>query len=245
MLSYRGVSKSFNYIAALNGVTVDFEPGMVHALLGPNGAGKSTMFRMAIGLVKPDSGAVRVEGVDPSREPILARRIVGYVPEEMIIYESLTPSETFSFLGSLYHIDKEILVSRVERLSKSLGIWKFMDEIVGTLSYGIRRRLQIAYAMVHEPRVLVFDEPFSGLDLYSAMAVVRMLREKAEEGRTVVFSTHILQLAETTADMVTLIDKGKIVGRGTPRELYSKYSAKNLQELFLRLQSVGGECWAL
>ena len=238
MLSYEGVTKRYGDVQALRGVTVEFQPGRIHALLGPNGSGKSTLMKMAIGLVKPDSGSVRVDGIDPVEDPISARKVVGYAPEEIVIYESLTPAEYLSFLGYVYDIPKEELESRLRTLIKVFKMEDHMGKLGGELSHGNRRKLLIMSALIHDPRVLILDEPFSGLDPEIARVLKELMRKYAEERRVVVFSTHILELAEAVADEVTIMHLGEVVAKGPMEELRGK---KDLETYFLEVTGLTSE----
>ncbi len=238
MLSYEGVTKRYGNVQALKGVTVEFQPSRIHALLGPNGSGKSTLMKMAIGLVKPDSGRVRVDGIDPVEDPISARKIVGYAPEEIVIYESLTPAEYLSFLGYVYTIPKDELETRLKTLIKIFKMDEHMGKLGGELSHGNRRKLLIMSALIHDPKVLILDEPFSGLDPEVARVLKELMRKYAEEGRVVIFSTHILELAEAVADEVTIMHRGEVVAKGPMEELRGK---KDLETYFLEVTGLTSE----
>ncbi|ACB07538.1 ABC transporter ATP-binding protein [Candidatus Korarchaeum cryptofilum] len=237
MLSYRDVSKRYGDVIALKGVTLEFQPGKIHALLGPNGSGKSTLMKIALGLVKPDSGSVRVYDVDPVRDPIGARRLIGYVPEEVLIYESLTPSEWFSFVGSIYGMDRELLRERLDTLIRVFKMEEHMGKLGGELSLGNKRKVMLITALMKEPKVLILDEPFSGLDPEVARVLKEILRRKAEEG-VVIFSTHILELAEAVADDITILRYGEVVARGPISELRGK---KDLESYFMEVTGLSSE----
>jgi ABC-2 type transport system ATP-binding protein len=237
MLSYRDVSKRYGDVIALKGVTLEFQPGKIHALLGPNGSGKSTLMKIALGLVKPDSGSVRVYDVDPVRDPIGARRLIGYVPEEVLIYESLTPSEWFSFVGSIYGMDRELLRERLDTLIRVFKMEEHMGKLGGELSLGNKRKVMLITALMKEPKVLILDEPFSGLDPEVARVLKEILRRKAEEG-VVIFSTHVLELAEAVADYITILRYGEVVARGPISELKGK---KDLESYFMEVTGLSSE----
>jgi len=241
MLSYLDVTKSYGDVRALDGVTVEFRSGVINALLGPNGSGKSTLMKMAIGLVRPDSGQVRVDGIDPSSDPVAARRVVGYAPEEIVLYESLTPAELFSFVGAVHGISEDVLRRRVEALTRLFGLEEHMGKIVGELSHGNRRKVSIALALIHDPRVVVLDEPFSGLDPEAGKILKELLRKYASEGRTVLFSTHILELAEVVAERITILHRGSVVGFGSPEDLKERLAAADLETAFLKATGLSDE----
>ncbi len=241
MLSYLDVTKLYGEVKALDGVTVEFRSGVINALLGPNGSGKSTMMKMSVGLVRPDSGQVRVDGVDPSKDPVAARRIVGYSPEEIVLYESLTPAELFSFVGSIHGIPKETLKERVNTLIRLFRLEEYMGKLIGELSHGNRRKVSIALALLHDPRVVILDEPFSGLDPQAGKILKELLRKYANEGRTVLFSTHVLELAEAVADRITILHQGRVVGFGSPKDLKERLAAADLETAFLKATGLSEE----
>ncbi|HDM91981.1 MAG TPA: ABC transporter ATP-binding protein [Candidatus Korarchaeota archaeon] len=241
MLSYREVVKRYGDVVAVDKVSVDFEPGVIHALLGPNGSGKSTLMKMAIGVVRPDAGEIRVDGIDPARNPVSARKIVGYAPEEIVIYESLTPAETLSFLGSVYGLPRGELEERVNLLVRLLKLEDHMNKLAGELSHGNRRKLLLVSALLHDPKVLILDEPFSGLDPEAGRVLREIMRKYASEGKIVLFSTHILELAEAVADVVTIMHMGRVVARGSPEELREELRAADLESAFLTATGLSGE----
>ncbi len=241
MLKYEGVSKRFGEVLAVNGVSVTFDPGKVHALLGPNGSGKSTLMKMALGVVIPDSGRVSVDSIDPVKEPIKARRLIGYSPEEVILYESLTPSEHISLYGSIYGISRDNLVERSALLVKLFKLDDHMNKLVGELSHGNRRKLSLVLAFLHDPPVLILDEPFSGLDPEAGRVLKEFLKKFASEGKTVIFSTHILELAEAVADEVTIMHRGKVVLKGSKEELKSVKEEGGLEEVFMEVTGLSSE----
>lgn len=238
MLRYEGVTKRYGDVNALREVTVEFRPGRINALLGPNGSGKSTLMKLALGLVKPDTGSVRIDSIDPVRDPIAARRIVGYAPEEVLIYESLTPAEWFSFLGYVYRIPREVLRERLSSLIRAFKIEEHMGKLGGELSLGNKRKLMLIGALLHEPKVLILDEPFSGLDPEVARVLKEILRRRAEEGRTVIFSTHVLELAEAIADEITIMHAGEVVAKGPMGELKGK---SDLESYFMEVTGLSSE----
>ncbi|RZN60644.1 MAG: ABC transporter ATP-binding protein [Thermoproteota archaeon] len=241
MLSYVNVTKKYGEITALDNVTVEFKSGVVNALLGPNGSGKSTMMKIAIGLIKPDSGSVSVDGVDPSRDPVSARRIIGYSPEEIVLYESLTPAELFSFVGSIYRIPKDIVKERINQLIRLFKLEEHMGKLIGELSHGNRRKVSLVLSLLHEPRVLLLDEPFSGLDPQAGRILKELMRKHARDGRTVVFSTHILEIAEAVAENIVIMSNGRVVGSGSPDELKKRLSVSDMESAFLKATGLSEE----
>lgn len=238
MLKYENVVKSYGNVRALKGVSLELGPGKVHALLGPNGSGKSTLIKMAVGLVKPDSGKVRVFDIDPAEDPISARRIVGYMPEEPLIYESLTPAEWLSFLGYVHKIPADVLKERLNTLVKVFKMEDQMGKLGGELSLGNKRKLMLISALINDPKVIILDEPFSGLDPEIARVLKEMMKRKAEEGKIIIFSTHILEIAEAVADEMTIMHYGEVVAKGNISELKGK---RDLESYFMEVTGLSSE----
>ncbi len=231
MIRYEGVTKSYGGAEILHGVSFDVRDGEVFALLGPNGSGKSTLLKMSIALVKPDAGRVLLGDLDPAADPVEARRLVGYLPEEPLLYESLRADEYVRFILDVYGLDVDW--GRVGELARQLGLWEHGSKLVGELSHGNKRKLMLLTVMLRQPAYLVLDEVFSGLDPVSAVRVRAWMRSEADRGRPVLFSTHILPIAEALADRIAIIYGGRIVAEGTPQELKELYGARELEEVFL------------
>ncbi len=235
MLEYRNVVKRYGGVVAVDGISVKFDAGRINALLGPNGSGKSTMMKMALGVVRPDSGEVLVDGMNPISDALKVRRVVGYAPEEIILYESLTLTELFSFLREVYGIPREEAEQRIRFLAKLFKMEENMNKLIGELSHGNKRKILVASALFHNPKVLILDEPFSGLDPEVGRVLKEMMRKYANEGNTVIFSTHVLEIAEAVADEVTIVYKGKLVAKGSTDELRNKVRAADLESIFMKV----------
>jgi len=238
-IEYSNVWKYFGGNAVVKGVNLRVRYGEVKVLLGPNGSGKSTLFKMSVGLVKPDRGSVRVGDVDPVTDALSARRLVGYVPEDPLVYESLEITEFLSFLMSVYGV--EVSESRVSAVIKALGLEEHLGKLIGELSHGSRKKVMIASVMLRDPKVLVLDEVFSGLDVSSARVVKTWIREKASKGAAVLISTHVLPLAEVVADGISIIHEGRVVAEGTPQELKEVLGSSELEDVYLRLTGYSRE----
>jgi ABC-2 type transport system ATP-binding protein len=207
----------------------------IYGLLGPNGSGKTTLMRILAGILKPTKGKVLVEGIDVAKNPFRAKEIVGYVPEAPILYESLTPAELFDFVGKIRKIPRGELEERVNRLIKAFGIESCIDQFIGTLSHGNQRKVSIIAALMHEPGVLILDEAMNGLDVKTARIFRELLFEFKKEGKSVIFSTHVLPLVELICDRVGVIYRGKLIAEGSIDELREKAHEKNLEDVFLKL----------
>jgi ABC-2 type transport system ATP-binding protein len=232
----RGLRKSFGR-PAVDGIDLDIRAGEFYALLGPNGAGKTTTLRMLTGLLKPDAGRIRIFGVDALADPVGAKRIMAWLSEDPMIYDRLTPIEYLQFVAGLWGIDPDVGAARARQLVSWLGIEAQADERCEGFSRGTRQKVALAGALVHEPKLIVLDEPLTGLDAGSALLAKNVLRARVQEGATVIMTTHILEVAERMADRIGIINRGKLIAEGSLEELRLQ-AGKNgatLEETFLAL----------
>ena len=233
----RSVSKSFGQIQAVRDLDLEIDGGAVYGLLGPNGSGKSTVMRMIIGLLRPDSGSIRVCGVDAGRDPMAVKRLVGYVPEEPHMYEYLTGFEYLDFIGDVYGLERGAKLARIEELLAAFGLEGRENDMINGYSHGMKQKTAIIGAILHRPRLLVFDEPLSGLDPKSARIVKDLVHRLAGEGVTTVFSTHVMEIADAVCDRVCVLYGGEKVAEGAPGELreLAEMPDSTLEEVFLTL----------
>jgi ABC-2 type transport system ATP-binding protein len=217
-LEIRGLAKRFER-PAVDGLNLSVPAGEFYTLLGPNGAGKTTTLRMVTGLLKPDSGSIAVCGIDALADPIGARRTMAWVSDEPMIYEKLTPLEYLDFVAGLWSVDGNVAASRARGLLALLGLTAQADERCERLSKGMRQKVALAGALVHEPKLIILDEPFTGLDAGSSRIVKEMLRERVHAGCSVIMTTHILEVAERMADRIGVMSNGVLVAEGTLDEL--------------------------
>jgi ABC-2 type transport system ATP-binding protein len=235
-LEIRGLCKSFDRpaVAALD---LCVRQGEFYSLLGPNGAGKTTTLRMVAGLLPPDAGSIRVCGIDALRDPVEAKRIVAWVSDEPMIYDKLTPYEYLEFVAGLWSLDADLGEARARELMDWLGLAPHAHERCEGFSKGMRQKVALAGALVHGPRVIILDEPLTGLDAGSARQVKRVLRERVAAGGTVIMTTHILEVAERMADRVGIIAGGRLIAEGTLDELRAQAGQKlsSLEDTFLAL----------
>jgi ABC-2 type transport system ATP-binding protein len=231
------VTKSFDGKVAVNDLTLSVLPGEVHGLLGPNGSGKSTTMKMIMSIVKPDRGSISLLGIDVLREPIKAKRLVGYVPESPYLYDYLTASEYLDFVGTAYGIDLKTRRERVEELLEALQMSEHVNEVMSSFSQGMKQKIAITTALLHRPRALVLDEALNGLDPRSAKIVKDILQRLAGEGVSILFSTHVLEIAEAMCSRITIMNEGRIIAEGTVQELRSKAGmpGSTLEDTFLKL----------
>jgi len=235
-LDIRGLCKSFDR-PAVAGLHLSVRQGEFYSLLGPNGAGKTTTLRMVAGLLPPDAGTIRICGIDALRDPVEAKRIVAWVSDEPMIYDKLTPYEYLEFVAGLWTLDADIAETRARELMDWLGLAPHAHERCEGFSKGMRQKVALAGALVHGPRVIILDEPLTGLDAGSARQVKRVLRERVAAGGTVIMTTHILEVAERMADRVGIIAGGRLIAEGTLDELRAQAGQKlsSLEDAFLTL----------
>jgi ABC-2 type transport system ATP-binding protein len=236
-LLLESVSKSFGDNRAVNGLDLRVEPGTICGLLGPNGSGKSTTMKMIIGLARPDSGAIRVCGINVLDDPMGVKGIVGYVPETPRLYEFLTGAEYLDFVGDAYGLESGAKGERVSQFLKAFDLEGREDEMISGYSHGMKQKVAIVGALLHEPRLLLLDEPLAGLDPKSARIMKDLLRSLAGRGVATILSTHVLDIADAVCDRVCVMYKGEKVGDGTPSELRraSRMTESSLEEVFLKL----------
>jgi len=241
-LDIRGLCKSFDR-PAVAGLDLTVRAGEFYSLLGPNGAGKTTTLRMVAGLLPPDAGSIHVCGIDALRDPVAAKRIVAWVSDEPMIYDKLTPYEYLEFVAGLWSLDADIAETRARDLMDWLGLTPHAHERCEGFSKGMRQKVALAGALVHDPRLIILDEPLTGLDALSARHVKGLLGDRVRAGCTVIMTTHILEVAERMADRIGVIAAGRLVAEGTLTELRQQNGHKDtsLEDLFIALVAVEAE----
>jgi ABC-2 type transport system ATP-binding protein len=235
-LEVRGLTKRFDR-PAVDGLDLSVRAGEFYALLGPNGAGKTTTLRMVTGLLRPDAGSISVLGIDALADPVSAKQIMAWISDEPMIYDKLTPFEYLEFVAGLWGIDAAVAHASASDLLGWLGLTEHAHERCEGFSKGMRQKVALAGALVHDPRVIILDEPLTGLDAASARQVKTVLRERVAAGDTVIMTTHILEVAERMADRIGVIAGGRLIAHGTLEELRGKAgkSATTLEDTFLTL----------
>jgi len=231
-----GLKKSFGR-PAVDGLDLCVRPGEFYMLLGPNGAGKTTTLRMVSGLLKPDQGSISIFGIDAIAEPVAAKRIVGWLSDEPMIYEKLTPLEYLEFIAGLWGVEPAAAEERAKDLIRWLGLKDQAHERCEKFSRGMRQKVALAGALLHEPKLIILDEPLTGLDAVSARHVKGLLTERVRAGCTIIMTTHILEVAERMADRIGVIASGRLVAEGTLAELRQQngHSDTSLEDLFIAL----------
>ena len=237
-----GLTKRFGELVAVDHVTFTVSKGEVFGFLGPNGAGKTTTIRMLIGILRPDGGRAEVLGLDVEKNGLEVRNRIGVVPEASNVYPDLTVWQNLMFMAELYMVPKRVREERATNLLEKLGLERFRDVRAGRLSRGLRQRLLLCTALIHEPELLFLDEPTSGLDVQSAHEIRRMLKEmNREHGVTIFLTTHNLREAEEMCDRIGIINKGKLVTISTPTELKEKFAGLRCVEVVFEKDVSPGE----
>jgi ABC-2 type transport system ATP-binding protein len=229
--------KRYGEKMAVEDVSFDVNGGEIFGFLGPNGAGKTTTIKMIVGLLQPTSGTVTVSGYDVQKQPLQAKAASGYVPDAPNLYPKLTGHELLRFVGDLYGLERQQVERRIEELLRLFDLTGAADDTVDSYSHGMQQKTSLAAALMHDPKVLVLDEPTVGLDPKSARLIKDILRQMAERGAAVFLSTHILEIAERMCDRIGIINKGKLVAVGTMTELRSlgQEGQTSLEDIFLGL----------
>lgn len=236
LISTEKLVKRYGDKVAVNNVTFDVRGGEVFGFLGPNGAGKTTTIKMIVGLLRPTSGTVRVAGYDVQSQALQAKAASGYVPDTPNLYPKLSGRELLRFVGDLYEVDPQQVQRRSEEFLKLFELDQAGDDAIDSYSHGMQQKTALAAALIHDPRVLVLDEPTVGLDPRSARLIKDLLRQMAERGSAIFLSTHILEIAERMCDRIGIINKGELIAIGTMEELRAMGKGEaSLEDIFLGL----------
>ena len=226
-------------VTAVDGVSFTAHDGQITGLLGPNGAGKTTTMRMLYTLMTPDRGTVTVDGIDAARDPVAVRRALGVLPDARGVYKRLTARENIAYFGELHGLSSKQIAERTKALSDALDMGDILDRQTEGFSQGQRTKTAIARALVHDPRNVILDEPTNGLDVMTTRAMRGFLRQLREEGRCVIFSSHIMQEVAALCDRIVIIAKGTVVAAGTADELREQAGEDNLEDAFVKV--IGSE----
>lgn len=238
MIQLDNVSKRYGTKTAVESLTLEVQAGELFAFLGPNGAGKTTTIKMLCGLLFPTSGTVRVAGYDLQQDGDRARQLIAYVPDQPFLYEKLTGREFLRFISDMYGMEREHGRQRMEDVIATFGLASFVDDLTERYSHGMRQRTVFAAALLHEPKVLITDEPTVGLDPQSIRLLKDLLRQQADQGVTVFLSSHSLEIVEKLADRIGVMDRGRLIGCGTLDALRHLTSiAGSLEDVFLKMTS--------
>ncbi len=236
-LALSGVRKTFGAAVAVDRMDLVVQPGEFYALLGPNGAGKTTTLRMIAGLMKPDAGSIGIFGVDAIRDPVAAKQITAWLPDEPMLYDKLTPLEYLSFVAGLWSVDARVAERRAAELIDVLELGPHRHARCEGFSRGMKQKVALAGALIHDPRLIMLDEPLTGLDAAIARQVKDLLVDRVRAGATIILTTHILEVAERLADRIGIVARGRLVAEGTFAELRSRSgeASSTLEDVFLSL----------
>lgn len=233
MIDLRGVSKTYGgKVKALDNISLTIEAGHIYGFLGPNGAGKTTTIKLITGIIKPDGGTILVDGYDVQNEPLKSKKCIGFVPDDPNVFLRLKGVEYLSFMADIYEVGAE-RESIISELAKRFEMVKALGDRIESYSHGMKQKIIIMGALIHRPSVWILDEPMTGLDPKSAFELKSMMREHADQGKTVFFSTHVLDVAEKVCDRVAVISKGKIIFAGNTSDLRS--GDESLEQMFLEM----------
>ena len=235
MIQAEGLRKVYGQVASLEEFTLSVPRGEILALVGPNGAGKTTALRLLVGLLRPTAGRVAIGSLDVQREPLAVKRITAFLPDQPFLYEQLTVAETIGFIGGIYALSEERLQAAAEELLALFELRPVLGRRVGQLSYGMRSRVALLIALLHEPQVLIMDEPFFGLDPMSLRVIKGFLTERSRRGMTILLSTHQLGVVEDLAHRIAVIGRGRLLACGSLEELRRTHGDGRLEELFFHI----------
>ncbi len=241
MIEIHGLRKRYDSREVLQGIELQVRAGEILGYIGPNGSGKSTTIRILIGLLQQYEGEVRIDGLDPRRDALAIKRRIGYVPENALLYEQLTIAEHMLLVGRLQELDDERIRSRAEELLGALELDSRLNSRIATLSKGMRQKVLLASALLHDPRILFLDEPLSGLDVNATILIKELLRALADSGRTIFYCSHVMDVVERVCDRIAILHEGRIAALGSFEELRSASTQASLERIFAQLTSSGGE----
>jgi ABC-2 type transport system ATP-binding protein len=235
-----GLRRTFGDVVAVDDVDLVVPRGSVYGFLGPNGAGKSTTIKCLTGLLRPSTGALRILGMDPTRDPVAVKRRVGVVPEDLALFDRLTGWETLDFVGQVHGLERQTIRQRAEELLELMDLRDAAAAMVADYSHGMRKKISLAAALLPAPGVLFLDEPFEGIDAVAARQIKNLLHAFAGRGGTIFLTSHVLEIVERLSDHVGVIHRGRLVAQGTLASLKAgREAGKTLEEIFLELVGAG------
>ena len=237
MINILNVTKSYNgSYKAVNNMNLEIRNGEIFGLLGPNGAGKTTTIKMLTGIIAPTVGSVEINGINIVKEPVKAKEQFGYVPDNPDMFLRLTGLEYLNFMGDIYNVPIDEKKRNINELAERFSMESALGDIILSYSHGMRQKIVVMGVLIHKPKVWILDEPMTGLDPKSAFILKEMMREHADAGNIVLFSTHVLEVAEKICDRVGIINKGNLIFKGTMEEMREEFKAdESLEEMFLEM----------
>jgi ABC-2 type transport system ATP-binding protein len=237
MIQLKNITKKYADFSAVNGLNLSIEKGEVFGFIGPNGAGKTTTIKMMAGVLEPTTGTVSIAGINMMEQPEEAKRKIGFIPDRPYLYEKLTGMEFLKFTADLYGVGQNGFYKKAARKLETFSLADWADELIESYSHGMKQRVIMASALLHEPEVIIVDEPMVGLDPAAIIMVKKLLRSLAREGTTIFMSTHTLRVAEEICDRIGIINKGKLIASGTKTDLQreANITSADLEQVFLNL----------
>lgn len=239
MITINNVTKTYGNqpSPAVDKLCLEIGEGQIFGFLGPNGAGKSTTIKMIVGILKQDSGTITVEGLDNVKDPVAVKSLIGFVPDEPNLYEKMTAVKYLNFVADIYGVSEAQRKERIEKYARLFEIDRNLPDELSSFSHGMKQKIAVIAAILHDPKIIILDEPMVGLDPRSSFILKELLSKLAKEGKTVFFSTHVMEVAERLCDRIAIINKGKLVTQGTLEEIKAMKGEENatLEKLFLEL----------
>lgn len=235
IIRLKNVTKNYGDKKVLQGITLDIYPGQVIGYIGPNGAGKSTTVKILCGLISDYEGEVWVEGIDLKKDPLSVKRKIGYVPELAELYDVLTPAEFLGFMAELYEIPKETADERIRKMLTAFGLESNMNQRMDTFSKGMRQKVLIVSGLLHNPDIIILDEPLSGLDANSVIIVKDLISKLAKDGKTIFYCSHMMDVVEKVSDRIVLINEGIVIADGSFVELQNQQGNQSLEKIFAHM----------
>jgi len=237
IISIRNLYKTYGSKQVLKNISIDIFPGQVIGYIGPNGAGKSTTVKILCGLISDFSGQVTIKGFDIKQNPLAVKSIIGYVPELAELYDVLTPNEFLSLVGALYNLPPNVVDERGKGMLEAFGLAGNMDQRMDTFSKGMKQKVLITSGLLHNPDIIILDEPLAGLDANSVIIVKELISKLADSGKTIFYSSHMMDIVEKVSDRIILINEGTVVADGSFEELKQKQGDSSLEKIFAHLTS--------
>ena len=239
MIKIENITKTYNKtFVAVDNISFRVEPGTIVGFIGPNGAGKTTTLNMITGILKQDTGNIYINGINTLEDPIESKKQFGFVPDSPDSFLKLKGIEYLNFVANVYGIDQETKIQRIEYYTKLLDIEDALSDRIGSYSHGMRQKIMVIGTLIHDPNILILDEPLTGLDPKSSFNLKEIMKKRTEEGKSVLFSTHVLEVAEKLCDQIVIINKGTILYQGTLEALKAKHPDLSLEEIFLEVTKI-------
>ncbi len=235
IISLKNVYKNYGFKPVLKGINLDIYPGQVIGYIGPNGAGKSTTVKILCGLISDYEGEVMIDGINLKEDPITVKSKIGYVPELAELYDVLTPAEFLGFMGELYNLPKDLANDRITKMLSAFGLEANMHQRMDTFSKGMRQKVLITSGLLHNPDIIILDEPLSGLDANSVIIVKDLISKLAKDGKTIFYCSHMMDVVEKVSDRIILINEGTVIADGSFEELKEEQGDQSLEKIFAHM----------